>query len=252
MSELTDEQIFDLWAGVSDYRDVPAFTRAAIQAHEAQRQDDWKTAVLDELASTCMDAPLDEAPASILERVISWHLTLERARVMGQAVQEPVANGLKVVGWYAIDEAGHKAIHFKEEIVMRVVGNACKASVSALVKLEDAQTLLDAKDGEIQILTAEKENLESANKRMKDRLETAELFNAETIDQIAAVKMLGEIQRQRKDTERLDWILSFAIGDNTELADSRTMALAQQILAGLDGRAAVDAAMQAQASGSVK
>ena len=45
------------------------------------------------------------------------------------------------------------------------------------------------------------------------------------------------------DTERLDWVLSFAGGDDTPLADKRTMLLAMQLMVGLDGRAAVDAAM---------
>lgn len=42
MNELTDEQIDDVWAGVSDPSrddlDIPAFARAIIAAHEAQRQ----------------------------------------------------------------------------------------------------------------------------------------------------------------------------------------------------------------------
>jgi hypothetical protein len=34
----------------------------------------WKSAVLDQLAIACMDAPLDEPPASILKRVIAWNV----------------------------------------------------------------------------------------------------------------------------------------------------------------------------------
>ena len=45
------------------------------------------------------------------------------------------------------------------------------------------------------------------------------------------------------DTERLDWVLSFAGGDDTPLADKRTVLLAMQLMAGIEGRAAVDAAM---------
>ena len=46
-----------------------------------------------------------------------------------------------------------------------------------------------------------------------------------------------------RDTDRLDWVLSFAGGDDSPLADKRTMQLAKALMTGLDGRAAVDAAM---------
>ena len=45
------------------------------------------------------------------------------------------------------------------------------------------------------------------------------------------------------DTSRLNWVLSFATGDDSALANSRTMLLVDQIYDGWDGREAVDAAM---------
>lgn len=38
--------------------------------------DPWKSAVLDRLAATCMDAQQDEPPASILRRIIDWEVTV--------------------------------------------------------------------------------------------------------------------------------------------------------------------------------
>lgn len=38
--------------------------------------DPWKSAVLDRLAATCMDAQQDEPPASILRRIINWEVTV--------------------------------------------------------------------------------------------------------------------------------------------------------------------------------
>ena len=55
--------------------------------------------------------------------------------------------------------------------------------------------------------------------------------------------MTAQDSKTPTDTERLDWVLSFAGGDDNPLADKRTMLLAMQLIAGLDGRAAVDAAM---------
>lgn len=50
------------------------------------------------------------------------------------------------------------------------------------------------------------------------------------------------------DSDRLDWVLSFACGDDSPQADKRTMLMARQIMMGLDGRAAVDAAMAKEAA----
>ena len=41
---------------------------------ERKRLAPWRGAVLDALANTCMDAPMDEPPANILARVIAWHV----------------------------------------------------------------------------------------------------------------------------------------------------------------------------------
>ena len=38
----------------------------------------WKDAVLDRLAETCMDAPIDMPPSEILGKVITWHIEVER------------------------------------------------------------------------------------------------------------------------------------------------------------------------------
>jgi len=50
------------------------------------------------------------------------------------------------------------------------------------------------------------------------------------------------------DSEMLDWVLSFATGSMGETADRRTLLVVHQVLAGLDGRAAVDAAMRQEAA----
>lgn len=41
--------------------------------------EDWKTAVLDSLASTCMDAPVTMPPSDILAKVIAWHVGVTEA-----------------------------------------------------------------------------------------------------------------------------------------------------------------------------
>lgn len=97
MAPMTPLQVNAMVNGIGaysgDYED--AIVRAVERQHEAQRQagqpsDDWKDAIIHELTLTCMDAPQDEAPASILKRVIDWHVALERDPAMRQAGQEPV------------------------------------------------------------------------------------------------------------------------------------------------------------------
>ena len=56
-------------------------------------------------------------------------------------------------------------------------------------------------------------------------------------------RMTKELTQLRKDKLRLDYVLSFVTGNDSLLADVRTMTLAQQLVIGLDGREAVDAAM---------
>ena len=38
--------------------------------------NEWKDAMLDELAATHADAPVDEAPSRVLRRIIEWHVML--------------------------------------------------------------------------------------------------------------------------------------------------------------------------------
>ena len=46
--------------------------------HEGKSDTPWKDAILNQLAITHMDAPLDESPAVILQRIIDWHLSVVR------------------------------------------------------------------------------------------------------------------------------------------------------------------------------
>ena len=47
------------------------------------------------------------------------------------------------------------------------------------------------------------------------------------------------------DSQRLDWALPILTGHDSENADALAMNLAMQLMRGLDGRAAIDAAMEA-------
>jgi hypothetical protein len=49
--------------------------------HVQSHLNEWRDAVLDALSACCMDAPITESPASILERIIEWNIMLELDRV---------------------------------------------------------------------------------------------------------------------------------------------------------------------------
>ena len=46
------------------------------------------------------------------------------------------------------------------------------------------------------------------------------------------------------DTQRLDWLMPVISGDDNQLATQRTIALGLMLLNGLEGRAAIDKAME--------
>lgn len=50
-------------------------------------------------------------------------------------------------------------------------------------------------------------------------------------------------EQQARDTERLEWALPLLTGCDSDVANARARALAAALLLGLDGRAAIDAAM---------
>jgi hypothetical protein len=66
-------------AEISKALDIPDDEAACANGNELVLEaiedlGEWRTALLDELGSCAMDAPQDEAPASILKRVIAWHV----------------------------------------------------------------------------------------------------------------------------------------------------------------------------------
>jgi hypothetical protein len=50
----------------------------------SENDNPWKEAVLDHLASCCMDAPLDEPPYKIIGRILDWHVAV---------ATDPLVNG---------------------------------------------------------------------------------------------------------------------------------------------------------------
>jgi hypothetical protein len=74
-----------------------------------QRPDKWRDAILDELASCCMDAPQTEEPASILKRIIEWHTMVALDPEVSQEARGLIEAGRKLertreIDWGAVDE----------------------------------------------------------------------------------------------------------------------------------------------------
>jgi hypothetical protein len=55
----------------------------------------------------------------------------------------------------------------------------------------------------------------------------------------------SELAELRRDAERFAWCLIILTGADCEEANDKTMFIAHALLSGLDGREAIDAAMQA-------
>ncbi len=53
-----------------------------------------------------------------------------------------------------------------------------------------------------------------------------------------------ELVKLRQDKDRLEWILPIVTGVDSDNADWKTMAIAEALMAGLDGRDAIDRAMK--------
>ena len=53
-----------------------------------------------------------------------------------------------------------------------------------------------------------------------------------------------ELVKLRQDKDRLEWILPIVTGVDSDNADCKAMAIAAALMAGLDGRAAIDRAME--------
>src|SRR5574337_513794 len=53
-----------------------------------------------------------------------------------------------------------------------------------------------------------------------------------------------ELVKLRQDKDRLEWILPIVTGVDSDNADWKAMAIAAALMAGLDGRAAIDRAMK--------
>lgn len=62
----------DSWHGMYSMHTLLSYATACVEADRLE-QGKWKEAVLDALADTHMDAPLDESPDSILRRLLDWH-----------------------------------------------------------------------------------------------------------------------------------------------------------------------------------
>lgn len=87
---MTNDEAPAIWDGTRPQGDptghafANAFAQRVIDAHEGMGNQ-WKEAILEQLVVACMDAPLDEPPASILRRIIDFHVMLDRGPVMQQA-----------------------------------------------------------------------------------------------------------------------------------------------------------------------
>lgn len=53
-----------------------------------------------------------------------------------------------------------------------------------------------------------------------------------------------ELAELRQDKARLEWILPIVTGVDSDEVDRKAMAVARALFAGLDGRAAIDKAME--------
>ena len=58
--------------------------------------------------------------------------------------------------------------------------------------------------------------------------------------------LLAELDAARRDAKRFEWSLDLLLGNDFQEADAKTIRLAKQLMRGLDGRAAIDAAMAQQ------
>lgn len=54
----------------------------------------------------------------------------------------------------------------------------------------------------------------------------------------------AENKKLRLDAARFDWSLDLLLGDDASEADQKALELSRQLMRGLDGRAAIDAAME--------
>lgn len=96
--------------------------------------------------------------------------------------------------------------------------------------LQDYRDAADAEAKEVDRLNAEIEALTRQG-------------NTVTMPCNALKAMQGEIAALRQDAARLDFVLSFATGEESSTADKHALLLAHALSDGIDGRAAVDAAM---------
>lgn len=85
-----------LYSGVKASRiaaAVKALQEELAQPAPAVPADPWKSAVLDRLAILCMDAPIGEAPASILNRVIETEVMIALDPAVSEAAQALIDKG---------------------------------------------------------------------------------------------------------------------------------------------------------------
>lgn len=61
-------------------------------------RNDWKEAILEQLVVTCIDAPLDESPESILRRIIDMHIAIERDPAVQASKWQSVGDNIPAPG----------------------------------------------------------------------------------------------------------------------------------------------------------
>lgn len=61
----------------------------------------------------------------------------------------------------------------------------------------------------------------------------------------ALLSLADQVEALTADAARLNWALPILVGDDSDLANARALALAAQLIKGLDGKPALDAAMKA-------
>lgn len=72
---------------------IEALRTRLAQPAPAVPADPWKSAVIDRIAATCMDAPQDEPPASILRRIIDWEVAVALDPAVSDAAQALIDKG---------------------------------------------------------------------------------------------------------------------------------------------------------------
>lgn len=67
---------------------------------------------------------------------------------------------------------------------------------------------------------------------------------------MAAAPEAPAVHADLRDAERLNWALPFITGEDTQIANTRTILLAHQLLTGKTGKTAIDAAIAAEKGGA--